>query len=136
MKFLLMLFISILSSAAVAEAESKPPTNLIQDVISNQITAFLNKDAQAAWRYAHPSIKAQFATAERFMAMVAAGYSPLLNFSELKFEELTQANGQWLQKLSLRDASGNWYELYYTLVEVQPEQVQITGVVLEPIDSI
>lgn len=136
MKALLIVLSLALLTPAFAEEASEREQRLIQDVISSQITAFLNNDARAAWVHAHPMIKAQFNTPEKFMAMVARGYSPLLNFTELNFQDLEQVNDQWVQKLSLKDDNGDWYELFYSLMEVQPGRMQITGVYLEALDSI
>lgn len=124
---LLTSFMLFMSTAYAEEHEEQ----MIQDVISKQLSAFLNNDGRAAWAHAHPAIKAQFNTPDKFMAMVARGYAPLMSFVELNFVELEKFDDQWVQTLLLRDTSGQLYELFYSLMEVQPGRFQITGVYLE-----
>ena len=69
------------------------------------------------------------------MAMVSRGYEPLMNFTELDFVSLEQMETQWLQTLTLKDTSGDWYTLYYSLMEVEADRFQITGVFIEPLDK-
>lgn len=109
---------------------------LIENAITQQITAFLNRDAEQAWSFAHPVIKMQFRSPERFMRMASRGYAPLFNFTELDFSELEQIHVGWHQTLFLRDESGGWYELHYRLEETNENEMLITGVAIEAINSI
>ena len=104
---------------------------LIQQVIAEQLTAFLNEDASAAWQHAHSSIKAKFGSADTFLSMVQQAYSPMMSFTQLEFLSLTAMEDSWLQKVRLMDRRGDRYELYYVLVETQANKFEIAGVSLE-----
>ena len=107
-------------------------TNIeVQRVITSQLTAFLNEDAEGAWLHAHPSIKAQFTTPERFMTMVEAGYEPMTRFVQLDFLSQEKRDDIWLQTVRMLDDRGDRYELLYLLVENEAGVFQITGVSLE-----
>lgn len=127
-----LLVLLALATATFGDGSEK---SKIEAVITQQLTAFLNRDAEAAWVHAHPTIKAQFRTPELFIRMVEHGYSPLLDFTELNFVSLEKKESLWLQLLVLRDSTNQLYRLYYSLVETQPDTFQINGVFIEPIES-
>lgn len=129
MRLITVFLLLVLSGPAFSSEDQ------IQSVITQQLTAFLNNDGRAAWVHAHPSIKAQFNTPERFMAMVEQGYEPLMNFTELDFVSLEKMETQWLQTLTLKDTANDLYTLYYSLMEVEEDRFQITGVFIEPLDQ-
>jgi hypothetical protein len=117
-----------LPSMSTAET---PQSDLIQSVITKQLAAFLNDDAAAAWSHAHPSIKAQFNSAEDFMSMVSRGYKPMTNFTQLAFLSLKNIEDVWVQKVRLMDTNGDRFEILYLLMESEPSVFQISGVSLE-----
>ncbi|EAR10186.1 DUF4864 domain-containing protein [Reinekea blandensis] len=125
----------LLSAGSLVQAEDAPEA-AIQQVITGQLTAFLNQDAQAAWQFAHPSIKARFGSPVNFMQMVSAGYSPMLNFVDLQFRTLEQEDEVWLQTVQLRDTRGQRFDLLYALMPVEDGAFRIAGVSLSPADDI
>lgn len=122
--------------ALLSQAEDPAPEAAVQKVITGQLTAFLNQDAQGAWQYAHPSIQAKFGNADTFMQMVSAGYSPMLNFVDLQFLTLEQEEGIWWQTVRLRDTSGERFDLLYALLPMGPDGYGIAGVSLTMNDGI
>jgi hypothetical protein len=100
-------------------------------VITGQLTAFLNRDAEQAWQFAHPSIQAQFQSPDVFIRMVQQGYEPLMNFVDLAFQKTYQDAGVWVQTLMLRDTSNERYLLTYSLVENPTGELKIAGVWIE-----
>jgi hypothetical protein len=103
----------------------------IQRVITSQLSAFLNDDAEAAWFHAHPSIKSQFGNPTTFMAMVKGGYEPMTRFVQLDFLSLESVDDMWVQTIRMIDDTGNRFELLYVLVESENAGFQIAGVSME-----
>lgn len=137
MKVLITLtFVLALFLTNMVLADENDVTKSIQTVIVSQLTALKNGDGRAAWVHAHPSIKAQFNSPERFMAMVERGYSPLINFVQMEFFGLIPDEGIWVQMVRLQDERGLWYDLMYALIETQPGRFQIAGVSLEQANGI
>ena len=70
--FTLMLAISLLSaaSAQLSESTAQPVKNTVQA----QLAAFAKDDADLAFSYAAPTIRAMFETPQNFMAMVQHVY--------------------------------------------------------------
>jgi len=130
MKRFLIMFYLCLGLPLVSVAEDDVTVN-IQQVITEQLTAFLNEDAPAAWEHAHPSIKEKFGSADIFLLMVKQAYTPMMSFTQLEFLSLTALDDSWLQKVRLMDRRGDRYELNYILIESKPEIFEIAGVTIE-----
>lgn len=131
------LIVLIFTALAVfVSADDAAAESAIQQVITGQLTAFLNQDADAAWQFAHPTIKAKFGDAETFMKMVSAGYSPMLNFVDLQFLTLENDEGIWWQTVRLRDTSGQRFDLLYALLPMDNGDYRIAGVSLTMNDGI
>lgn len=130
-----ILFVYIAFFATLVQADDAPEA-AIQQVITGQLTAFLNQDAAGAWQYAHPTIKARFGNPGTFMQMVSAGYSPMLNFVDLQFQTLEHEEEVWFQTVRLRDTGGQRFDLLYLLMPVAEGEYRIAGVSLSPSEDI
>ena len=80
---------------AFAQAPTPNPPNApidpadaeaFREVIRGQMAAFARDDGAAAFAFAAPSIQRLFATPERFMAMVRAGFQPVYRPQAVAFE--------------------------------------------------
>jgi hypothetical protein len=88
--FALILF-ALLAAPASALAQSPGAVDpadaaAFQEVIRGQMAAFARDDGAAAFAFAAPSIQRLFATPERFMAMVRAGFQPVYRPQAVAFE--------------------------------------------------
>ncbi len=90
-------------AGAVAEAPAvfAADRDQIRGLIDDQIAAFREADAEAAWRVVAPGLQSKFGTAEHFLRMVKQGYRPMVAPRSYSFEQLvplpTGELGQWLE---------------------------------------
>ena len=103
----------------------------IEDVIGSQLTAFNDRDVEAAWQYASPNIKRLFGDPGNFGMMVQRGYPMVWDNADVRFLELRDVAGNLWQKVMVRDAQGGLHILDYQMVETS-EGWQINGVQLLP----
>ncbi|TVP73227.1 MAG: DUF4864 domain-containing protein [Rhodobacteraceae bacterium] len=123
MRHILLSCLLALALAAPAKAQQDP----IQQVISDQIAAFLADDLEAAFGHASPAIKGLFGTPERFGQMVQGGYPMVYRPSEVIMLDQSRENGQAEQRVMLRDAAGRLHVLAYAMIETS-QGWQINGV--------
>lgn len=101
----------------------------IESVISDQIAAFVARDAEAAFAYASPMIREMFRDARVFARMVEQGYPMVWTPTETRFLGLrSDGDGVW-QRVLLRDQTGGYHLLDYKMVELEAGW-RIDGVVL------
>lgn len=111
---------------------TKADWKAIRKAISQQLAALRSGDAERAFGYASPGIRAQFGDALSFMAMVRSGYSPLLSARYTEFLEGAVIEGVIIQPLRLIAPDNTVRVALYTL-ERQPQGGwRITGCSLAP----
>jgi uncharacterized protein DUF4864 len=121
------------SIAAVAMALAcAPPLHAAPDVkaadakavralIEAQLAAFAADDAERAFSYAAPSIRALFVTAERFLAMVREGYPVVYRPASVTFLKPEWIETKLIQRVQMTDAAGAPWMVVYEL-ERQPDK--------------
>jgi len=110
-----------LCAATAASAETRDvETAAIRTVIANQIEAFRANDAEAAFSYAAPGIRARFGDAERFIAMVKAGYGAIYGATDFTFGRIGGHHGVVLQQVDVVGPDGVVVRALYAL-EKQPD---------------
>ncbi len=114
-----------------ATAVSAQDADAIEGVIGNQLTAFNDRDVDAAWQYASPNIKRLFGNPGNFGMMVQQGYPMVWDNVDVRFLELRDVAGNLWQKVMVRDAQGGLHILDYQMIETA-EGWQINGVQLLP----
>ncbi|MEJ6397517.1 DUF4864 domain-containing protein [Yoonia sp. 208BN28-4] len=120
----------VFSALSLCAQESPVVPDLtIEDVISNQLSAFNDRDVEEAWAYASPFIKGIFGNPGNFGTMVQRGYPMVWDNDAVRFLELRDVNGRPMQKVMLRDADGGVHFLEYEMLET-PDGWQINGVAL------
>ncbi len=102
-------------------------TDTIEDVISQQLEAFKNRDVSTAFGYASPMIKRLFGNPQRFGAMVAQGYPMVWDNREVRFLEQREIDGVLYQKVLLRGPMGRLHVIVYRMIQI-PTGWQIDGV--------
>ena len=106
-------------AALATTARAAPPAltpadeRAIRGVVESQLAAFAAGDAERAFSYASPAIRAQFGSAARFIEMVRGGYPVLLRPAAVSFLRPEQPADGVVQGVRLRDAAGvEWLAVY------------------------
>lgn len=111
---LLMPIVLSLLMALPARAES--PKIAVQDVIRQQLDAFVADDVERAFTFASPMIKGLFGTPQNFGAMVRQGYPMVWRPGDVRFLSLEPGEGGWTQKVMITDQAGQVHVLEYQMV--------------------
>ncbi|MGV8939359.1 MAG: DUF4864 domain-containing protein [Allorhizobium sp.] len=101
-----------------------------QSVITEQIQAFLDDDANAAYAFASPQIKARFPDAERFFDMVKRSYEPVYKVGNFAFgrSRIVSGGDHAFQEVLITSPDGKDWAAVYDL-ERQPDgKYAINGV--------
>jgi hypothetical protein len=128
------------SAAARAQAQSRGGNSklaasewsAIRRTIDAQRKALRSGDAQVAFSYASPGIRAQFRTAEGFFAMVREGYGALLEARYVEFLEGAVIEGAVVQPLRLVAPDNSVLVALYTMEKQKDGRWRIAGCVLAP----
>ena len=84
-------------------------------VIEAQLAAFAADDAEKAFSYAAPGIRALFVNAERFMSMVREGYPVVYRPASVAFLKPEWSDSKLLQRVQMTDAAGAPWMVVYEL---------------------
>ncbi len=104
----------------------------ICDVIAQQIAAFQQGDAIAAFSYAAPGIQQQFGTADNFAAMVEDAYPSVYQPRSVIFEAVLSIEGLPAQQVMLMDQQGKLIRATYTMQKQSVGEWKIAGCYLTP----
>ena len=110
-------------SAAVAAADAKA----VRAVIEAQLKAFAADDAQRAFSYAAPDIRAQFTSAEHFVAMVRGAYPMVYRHAAVAFLKPVLVDGDLVQAVQLDDTAGGQWVATYVLLRQPDKSWRIGG---------
>ena len=85
----------------------------VRGVIEAQLAAFAADDADKAFSYAAPGIRAMFVTAERFLAMVREGYPVVYRPGSVTFLKPEWIRDKLIQRVQMTDAArAPWMVVY------------------------
>jgi len=110
-----------------AHAEADKNETAVITVIQQQLEAFAADDAEQAFKYAAPSIKAMAGNAQNFMALVKTRYSPVYRNSNPAFLKPLIRGHAALVKVRLTDENGIHWMAAYTLERQKNKQWLISG---------
>lgn len=127
MRTVLIVLITLVSLSGMARADDDSPESDFRRIITQQLAALHNGDADGAWAYAHPSIQAQFGSADRFYTMVDRGYRPLIDFTVVRFQPAEHSDDVWIQPVWLRTDQDEEYVAYYALARDDNGDWRIAG---------
>ncbi|GAC1407072.1 MAG: hypothetical protein NVSMB6_04210 [Burkholderiaceae bacterium] len=97
------------SAPSVSQAEAQA----IRAAVQRQLDAFEKDDAVAAFAEASSTIRMQFGSAARFLAVVKARYQPVYRHRVALFMEAQRVDGVVTQSVRLTDANDRvWIALY------------------------
>jgi hypothetical protein len=106
----------------------------IRTVVEQQLQAFQQDDAIAAFSFASPAIQAQFHDPDQFMEMVKTSYYAVYRPRSVIFEAIANVEGFPAQTVLVMDASGSMLRAIY-LMQKRDSGWCIHGCLLMPITS-
>jgi hypothetical protein len=117
--------------ALAAPEVSRADAKAVRSVIEAQLAAFAADDAERAFGFAAPNIRATFGNADRFMAMVREGYPVVYRPASVAFLAPQPGNteGLVLQQVRMTDADGAPWLVAYELERQSDQQWRITACV-------
>lgn len=137
MKTLIIMWLTALLAQPLAiAAQTAAPADSealrVRSVIEGQLEAFAADDAERAFSFAAPTIRQMFGTAERFMAMVQAGYPVVYRPASVVFLQPQASGGALLQAVRMTDAAGAVWLVLYQMQRQADGSWRIAGVELRP----
>jgi hypothetical protein len=94
---------------------SAADTKAVRALIEAQLAAFAADDAEKAFSYAAPGIRAMFITAERFLSMVRDGYPVVYRPASVSFLKPEWIDTKLIQRVQMTDAAGAPWMVVYEL---------------------
>ncbi|MCF3638704.1 DUF4864 domain-containing protein [Rhizobium sp. TRM95111] len=111
-------------SAAIADE----PVDTVQSVIQQQIAAFLNDDAAAAYSFASPTIRGKFPSESQFFDMVKRGYAPVYRPGNFAFGRAKVSGDTVVQEVLISGSDGKDWTAFYQVVKQPDGSYKINGV--------
>ncbi len=106
-----------------------PPIKEIQNIISEQILAFRQNNAEEAYSFASNFIKSKFPSPSIFMSMVKGSYPMIWNPQKFKFIEQRRHASNIIQRVVFTDEDDNLFFFDYLMLQSEETWV-IHGVYL------
>jgi len=134
-----LLFSAVLGGAVFASnpgagspASAAGATDVVRDVVEQQMHAFAAQDAMQAFALADHDLRNQFGTADAFLATVREQYPMLMHPTSVLFLKPATDGTIALQKVRMSDDQGASYTLTYLLNREGDNQWRIAGCVVTP----
>ena len=124
----------VFCGAALAQKSdvSAADAKQIRAVVQAQLDAFAADDARRAFSYAAPAIREMFGTADKFMAMVRAGYPAVVRPTSVVFFTPERVAGELIQVVELTDAAGSVWRAIYQMQRQRDKSWRINGCQVVP----
>lgn len=119
-------------SALPGHAGAQEPATLAQDIIAQQIEAFLNDDAKSAYSFASPTIRQKFPDEASFFEMVKRGYAPVYRPGNYGFGRSKVSGDVILQEVLISGSGGKHWTAIYQLLRQPDGSYKINGVHMAP----
>jgi len=136
MRFFLAILVIIFGTYKVSAAQTIPAEGDAKSIIEQQIQAFLNDDAEGAYTFAAPGVRAIFRTSDIFMAMVKRSYRPIYRAHAYHFGESIKEGDTLGQLVVIEAEDGSAYEALYELVKGSDGVWKIAAVALRKIPGL
>jgi len=120
--------IGVRAAPDVSAADAKA----VRSVIEAQLAAFAADDAEKAFSYAAPGIRAQFITAERFLSMVREGYPVVYRPASVSFLKPEWIENKLMQRVQMTDAAGAPWMVVYEIERQADKSWRIAACVAAP----
>jgi hypothetical protein len=115
---------------------SEPDARAVREVVQAQLDAFAADDAERAFSYASPAIRARFGNANRFMSMVQGSYPMVVRPTAALFflpqvdHDSRGAQSTVTQAVQLQDDEGRRWMATYLLERQKGSGWRISGCVV------
>lgn len=107
------LIVVVVSTATNAQTVSESDRAAFRQIITDQIGAFRQGDASAAFAFAAPGIRQKFSNAQTFIDMVRTAYLPVYDPQQFTFGPISDELGHPTQRVSVIGPDGTlWIALY------------------------
>ncbi|MBD9559150.1 DUF4864 domain-containing protein [Ensifer sp. ENS03] len=116
--------------AAATAACAEEPVDTARTIIREQITAFLQDDAETAYSFASPTIRGKFPDKTSFFEMVKRGYQPVYRPGNFAFGRSKVVGDQVLQEVLISAPDGKDWTAVYELVKQPDGSYKINGVMI------
>jgi hypothetical protein len=109
--------VKIVAALVVLGTAAQAQDATIEDVIIDQLQAFVDRDIAGAWEHASPMIQGMFGTPENFGMMVRNGYPMVWDNSDVRFLDRTEFQSRTRQEVQIQGPQGLFYILDYQMIE-------------------
>lgn len=116
--------------AAAGSCWADEPVDTARSIIQDQITAFLNDDADAAYSFASPAIRGKFPDKTAFFDMVRRGYQPVYRPGNFAFGRSKVVGDQVIQEVLISAPDGKDWTAVYQLMKQPDGSYKINGVMM------
>jgi Domain of unknown function (DUF4864) len=125
---------SLVSLALVLPARAEDPLQTTQALIQQQIQAFLHDDANTAYSFAAPGIKAMFPDKDAFFAMVKKSYAPVYHPGNYAFgrNRSVDDGATIYQEVLITGSDGKDWSVIYQVTRQPDGSYKINGVQIVP----
>jgi hypothetical protein len=106
------------------------PVDTARSIIQDQIAAFLNDDAEAAYSFASPAIRGKFPDKTVFFDMVRRGYQPVYRPGNFAFGRSKVTGDQVIQEVLISAPDGKDWTAVYQLMKQPDGSYKINGVMM------
>lgn len=119
-----------LSLLPLSAARAEDPVANAQEVISEQISAFLADDAEAAYAFASPGMRSGFPDKQRFLDMVRERYAPVYRATKYAFgrSKLVGGGELVLQEVMISAQEGPDWSAIYEMRLMDDGSYKVNGV--------
>ncbi|NVD38548.1 DUF4864 domain-containing protein [Ensifer sp. HO-A22] len=117
-----------LTGASLCRADE--PVDTARSIIQDQIAAFLNDDAEAAYSFASPAIRGKFPDKTVFFDMVRRGYQPVYRPGNFAFGRSKVTGDQVIQEVLISAPDGKDWTAVYQLMKQPDGSYKINGVMM------
>lgn len=122
--------LTALATPAQAGPLSARDEKAIIAVVQSQLDAFAAEDAEKAFSYAAPNIRALLGTAANFLEMVRSQYDIVVHPTSVVFFKPKGDGAVSVLKVQMTDEDGDVWNATYTLQRQKNRQWRITGCVI------
>lgn len=131
------MFPALVSLAAISmplAAVAEDPVEGSRLIIQKQIEAFLNDDAEAAYAFAAPGIRARYPDKDAFFAMVKKSYQPVYHPGNFAFgrSKNIENGAMILHEVLIEGEDGKDWKAVYQLLRQPDGGYKIGGVIIVP----
>jgi len=123
----LMALAALLPATVQAAALTAADEKHLREVIEAQLKAFSRDDAEKAYAYAAPNVRAAVGSASGFLAMVRRDYPVVYRPASVAFLKPEGQDDQAIQRVQMTDSEGNASLAVYSLARQKNKMWRITG---------